>query len=151
MGWYVMALVDILPYLPKDHPGYSKLLTMLRANLAGLRKVQDPKTGRFYQVLNKGDRPDNWHESSSTGMFIYTMVSAVERKYVDRSYLITARKAWKGLQTMIEKDEKGGPVITEAVRGMEVQKDYAGYIGIPRLRNSTHGLMAIQLAASKME
>jgi len=42
-------------------------------------------------------------------------------------------------------------VFTEAVRGMGVQKDAAGYLAVPRLKNSTHGLMAAMIAASEME
>jgi hypothetical protein len=43
------------------------------------------------------------------------------------------------------------PVITEAVRGMGVQVDYDRYVGFEQLKNSTHGLMAVQLASSEME
>jgi hypothetical protein len=32
-----------------------------------------------------------------------------------------------------------------------VQKDAAGYLAVPRLKNSTHGLMAAMIAASEME
>jgi hypothetical protein len=34
---------------------------------------------------------------------------------------------------------------------MGVQKDAAGYLAVPRLKNSTHGLMAAMIAASEME
>jgi hypothetical protein len=42
-------------------------------------------------------------------------------------------------------------VFTEAVKGMGVQKDAAGYLAVPRLKNSTHGLMAAMIAASEMD
>jgi unsaturated rhamnogalacturonyl hydrolase len=151
MGWYVMALVDVLEVLPAAHPGRPKLLDLLRRNAEGLRNVQDPKTGLWFQVLDKGDRPDNWIEVSSSGMFTYALRKAVRLGYIDASYAAVADRAWKGLPAFIERDGQGRPVVTSVVKGMDVQADYAGYLGIPRLRNSTHGLMSMQLAASEME
>jgi rhamnogalacturonyl hydrolase YesR len=84
-------------------------------------------------------------------MFIYALRKAARLNYVDQSYTTVAKRAWKGLQSYVETDDKGMPAITEAVRGMGVQKDYERYVGFPRLKNSTHGLMGIQIASSEME
>ncbi len=151
MGWYVMALVDILELLPPEHPGYPKLTALLKQNVAGLAKAQDPKTGLWYQVLDQPTLPGNWHEHSGSGMFIYAIHKAVRLKFVDASYTAVVDRAWKGLQATFENDASGRPVFTSTVQGMGVQKDAAGYLAIPRLKNSTHGLMAAQVAASEME
>jgi rhamnogalacturonyl hydrolase YesR len=151
MGWYVMALVDILEQLPASHPGYPRLLELLRKNVAGLARVQDPKTGLWFQVLDKGSLRENWIETSSSGMFIYAIHKAVRLKLVEPSYGAIADRAWKGLQATFEQDAAGRPVFTGAVQGMGVQNDVAGYLKIPRLKNSTHGLMAAMIAASEME
>ena len=151
MGWYVMAMVDILERLPAAHPGYPRLLDLLKKNVAGLASVQDPKTGLWFQVLDQPSLTGNWLEHSSSGMFIYAIRKAVRLKLVDPKYGAVADRAWKGLQATFEKDAAGRPVFTEAVQGMGVQKDAAGYLAIPRLKNSTHGLMAVQIAASEME
>jgi unsaturated rhamnogalacturonyl hydrolase len=151
MGWYVMALVDILELLPQDHPGYPRLVTLLKQNVAGLARAQDPKTGLWFQVLDRPALAGNWLEHSSSGMFIYAIHKAVRLKLVEPSYGAVADRAWKGLQATFRQDAAGRPVFTGAVRGMDVQKDAAGYLAIPRLENSTHGLMAAQIAASEME
>jgi unsaturated rhamnogalacturonyl hydrolase len=151
MGWYVMALVDILELLPPAHPGYPRLLELLKKNVAGLAKVQDPKTGLWFQVLDQGALPGNWIETSSSGMFIYAIRKAIRLNLVDASYIGVAERAWKGLQGTFEQDAFGRPVFTGAVQGMGVQVDVAGYLKIPRLKNSTHGLMSVQIAASEME
>jgi rhamnogalacturonyl hydrolase YesR len=151
MGWYVMALVDILEQLPPTHPGYPRLLELLRKNVAGLARVQDPKSGLWFQVLDKGSLRENWIETSSSGMFIYAIHKAVRLKLVEPSYLPAAERAWTGLQATFEQDAAGRPVFTGAVQGMGVQNDVAGYLKIPRLKNSTHGLMAAMIAASEME
>jgi len=151
MGWYVMALVDILEQLPPTHPGYPRLLELLKKNVAGLARVQDPKTSLWFQVLDKGSLRENWIETSSSGMFIYAIHKAVRLKLVQPSYGAIADRAWKGLQATFEQDAAGRPVFTGAVQGMGVQNDVAGYLKIPRLKNSTHGLMAAMIAASEME
>jgi rhamnogalacturonyl hydrolase YesR len=151
MGWYVMALVDVLERLPAADPGYPKLLDLLRKNVAGLARVQDKKTGLWFQVLDKPGLAGNWIETSSSGMFVYAIRKAVRLKLVESSYRAVADRGWKGLQATFERDEAGAPVFTGAVQGMGVQNDVAGYLKIPRLKNSTHGLMAVQIAASEME
>jgi len=151
MGWYAMALVDMMEYLPKDHPGYGKFHGLLKDVVEGLKNVQDPKTGLWFQVLDQGGKPDNWIETSGSMMYIYAIKKAIRLKYIDTKYTAVADRAWQGLKSYIEADDKGMPVITEAVRGMGVQKNYERYVGFARLKNSTHGLMAVQLAASEME
>ncbi len=151
MGWYVMALVDILEHLRPSHPGHARLRGLLKQVVEGLARAQDPETGLWFQVLDQGGRRGNWIETSGSAMNIYAISKAVRLEYVDPGHRGIAERAWKGLQAYIETDEKGMPVITEAVRGMGVQESYERYIGFARLRNSTHGLMAVQLAASEME
>ena len=152
MGWFVMAMVDILEQLPPSHPGYPSLHELLKKNVAGLARVQDPKTGLWFQVLDQGaGLAGNWIETSSSGMFVYAIRKAVRLKLVEPSYLPVAERAWKGLQATFEQDAAGRPVFTGAVQGMGVQTDAAGYLKVPRLKNSTHGLMAVMIAASEME
>jgi unsaturated rhamnogalacturonyl hydrolase len=151
MGWYVMALVDILELLPASHPGYPRLHDLLKRNVAGLAAVQDQKTGLWFQVLDKPTLPGNWIETSSSGMFTYAIRKAIRLKLVEPSYLDATGKAWAGLQATFEQDAGGRPVFTGAVQGMGVQASAGDYLKIPRLKNSTHGLMSVQIAASEME
>jgi unsaturated rhamnogalacturonyl hydrolase len=144
-------MVDILEQLPPAHPGYPRLHDLLKQNVAGLARTQDPKTGLWFQVMDQPELAGNWIETSSSGMFIYAIRKAVRLKLVDASYLPIAERAWTGLQATFEQDASGRPVFTGAVKGMGVQKDAAAYLAVPRLKNSTHGLMAIMIAASEME
>src|SRR5690606_13510717 len=45
MGWYAMAIVDVLDYFPKDHPKQKELSKILRDMVTALQKVQDKETG----------------------------------------------------------------------------------------------------------
>ena len=87
---------------------------------------------------------------SGSGMFVYFLKVAVNRGYIDSSYLTVANKGWTGLQTKITTDSSGVPTITGAVPGLGVG-DYASYVSPAPVSNSSHGLCAILLAASEME
>jgi unsaturated rhamnogalacturonyl hydrolase len=151
MGWYVMALVDTLGDLPSSQTGRSDLMTILTGVAAGLKATQDAKTGLWYQVMDQGSKTDNWTETSGSGMFVYALKVAVNRGYIDSSYSAVADSGWKGLQAKVTTDASGVPTITGAVNGMNVQNNYAGYVGQKTLTNSSHGLCAILLAAAEME
>ncbi|MFB3903928.1 MAG: glycoside hydrolase family 105 protein [Acidobacteriota bacterium] len=151
MGWFAMALVDILKHLPGDHPGRPELIALLQKLAAGVKQTQDPESGLWYQVVDKGDRPDNWHETSGSGMFVYALNVGVEAGYLDRSYRQVAKKAWEGLKTRVSLGADGAPVVSDAVEGMGAQVNYANYVNKKRLQNSPHGLCAIMMAGSEME
>ena len=150
-GWFAMALVDILPYLPASHPERKAIETILGELARGLKRTQDADSGLWYQVLDKGHSAGNWQETSGTGMFVYALKRGVEQGDLPAEYLRVAERGWKGLKTKIVFEADGSPVITDAVEGMGVQVDYNAYIGKQTLRNSTHGLCAVLLAASQME
>ncbi len=151
MGWFAMALVDILKYLPADHPGRQEFLTILRKLAAGVKATQDPATGLWYQVVDKGSQPDNWHETSGSAMFIYAIKAGMDAGYLPRDYREVVNKAWGGLKSKVSFGADGAPVISDAVEGMGVQVNYANYVNKKRLQNSPHGLCAILMAGSEME
>jgi unsaturated rhamnogalacturonyl hydrolase len=152
LGWYAMALVDILPDVPADHAGRSELIAIFASLAAGLKATQDPATGLWFQVVDKGAMTDNWIETSGSAMFVYALKVGVNLGYIDASYLAVANRGWDGLKTKVTNDASGLPTINGAVQGLGVQNNYAGYINqLPTLSNSSHGLCAILLAAAEME
>ncbi len=55
IGWYVMAIVDVLDYIPENHKDRARIIEILNEVLDSLLKVQDEETGLWYQVLNEGN------------------------------------------------------------------------------------------------
>jgi unsaturated rhamnogalacturonyl hydrolase len=150
-GWFAMALVDILRFRPADHPGVPELMAILQKLAEGLKQTQDLRTGLWFQVMDQGNRPDNWLETSGSAMFVYALKLGVDNGYLDRSNLEVARKGWAGLRSRISFSSDGLPVISEAAGPMGVQVDYANYVNRPRLQNSPHALCAVLMAATQME
>lgn len=107
MGWYGMAIVDVLDYLPKEHPGHQKLIKYLNQYAEAIVKVQH-SSGTWYQVLDQGNRAGNYLESTGTAMFVYTLAKGTNKGYLPKKYMSTAKKGYEGmLKEFITIDEKG--------------------------------------------
>ena len=96
-GWYAMALVDVLDYLPLNHPGRIKVIEILQRLAEAIKNVQDPNSGDWWQVLDMGGRKGNYVESSATCMFVYTLAKAVRLGYIDKSYWEVVKKGYAGI------------------------------------------------------
>jgi unsaturated rhamnogalacturonyl hydrolase len=108
MGWYAMALVDVLDFLPQDHSKRPETIAIMDRLFAALAKYQDPRTGVWYQVVDLASREGNYLEATVSCMTVYAMAKAVRLGYVDAKYLDVARKGYQGiLDTFITTDDKG--------------------------------------------
>jgi len=108
MGWYAMALVDALPFIPKHEAGREKVLDILSNVAAQIKRTQDAKSGVWYQVLDESGKEGNYLEATVSTMFVYTLYKAVRLGYINRSYLDVAEKGYQGiLKTFITVDVNG--------------------------------------------
>lgn len=96
MGWYGMALVDILDLIPEDHSGRERLLGYLKHYAEAIIKYQDA-TGAWYQVLDMPDREGNYLEATGTCMFTYTLAKGVNKGYLSDVYMERAKKGYEGI------------------------------------------------------
>ena len=110
MGWYGMAIVDVLDFLPQNHPGRARLISYLNSYSEALVKVQDSKTGLWYQVLDKGGEKGNYLEASASSMFVYTFAKGARKGYLPTSYKTIAKKGYDGIIKNLISVEKDGTV-----------------------------------------
>ncbi len=141
IGWYGMATVDLLDVLPKNHPDRGKLIKIVHDLVAGLARYQDPKTGLWYQVVDKGKDPNNWLETSSSCMYIYITDVAVKRGYVSKKYKAMAERGYRGVMSKLSLGDDGLVNISDISEGTSVS-DLAYYYGRKRNVNDFHGLGA---------
>jgi len=121
MGWFGMALVDILDFMPYDHPKRKEIVDVMQKVADGIVKFQDKESGVWYQVVDQGDREGNYLESSASSMFVYFLYKAVRMGYLDDSYLEAAGNGYKGiLDNLIEENADGTISLTNccAVAGL---------------------------------
>ena len=114
MGWYAMAIVDALDFIPLHEEGRDSVLAILDNIAVQVKGLQSPE-GVWYQVLDKSGEPGNYLESSCSAMFIYTLFKAVRKGYLDESYLQVARRGYEGfLKEFVKVDGKGLVTVTKA-------------------------------------
>lgn len=96
IGWWFMALVDALEYIPQEHSGYADMIKWTKELAETLSKYQD-KNGLWYQVIDQPSRTGNFPEASVTTQCMYAYMKAVNKGYIDSQYRAIAEKAFKGL------------------------------------------------------
>lgn len=121
LGWYAMAFVDALEFIPEHEAGRDSMLIIYNKVAEQIKRLQDKKTGLWYQVLDRSGDPGNYLESSCSAMFVYSLLKGVQKGYIDQSYLKVAEKGYKGiLKHFIKVDHNGMVSITKvcAVAGL---------------------------------
>ncbi|AGA77191.1 glycoside hydrolase family 88/105 protein [Echinicola vietnamensis] len=158
MGWFVMAIVDVLDFMPQDHPDRARLIDMANNIAVGIKDFQDPQTGAWYQVTDQGDREGNYLEASGTGMFVYFLYKGVRKGYLPDSYLATADKGYNGLVNQFFNVEEDGTVsVTDvcSVAGLGGDGNRDGsfeyYISEPIKENDPKGTAPAVMASIEHE
>ena len=179
MGWYAMALVDTLDWFPKDHPQRAALIDALKRTMAATLKVQDAKTGLWWQVMDRPQhngplmqkQPDgsirfgkahsdngNYLEASASCMFTYALAKGVRMGYLPPSDQAPARRAWDGIQRQFLTTAPDDALIlhgTVKVGGLGGTPYRAGdfdyYIHEPVVDQDRKGVAAFLLAGSEIE
>lgn len=153
LGWYTVAILEILERLPKDHYAIERLKQIEVDLLRNLVKYQDPKTGMWFNVVDKIDREDNWVESSCTNLFIYSFAKAARMGVIDRNEVDgVIDKAYNGIVDKLYYDEEGYIVIDNVCMGTNIDSGtYEHYISRPKINNDLHGVGAFVLMCAEME
>ena len=151
MGWFGMATTEVLEYLPANHPQRQQLIDIITFLSAGWARWQDPATGRWFQVVNRGDRSDNWTETSCSSMYTYVMSRGIERGYLPADqYRAVVAKGYAGVQQKVTKGGDGRTNIADITEGTNVG-NYSYYINRQRITNDKHGLGAYLIMAEQLQ
>ena len=106
LGWYVMALVDVLPHIPVNINGRTSLISLLSSIVEALPEYADPVSGMWYQVLERPGAEGNYLEATCSAMFVYAMLKGCRYGYLD--CLEYAKESYlKLLDTFVTYDEEG--------------------------------------------
>jgi unsaturated rhamnogalacturonyl hydrolase len=158
MGWYMMALVDALPFYPQNDQGRATLIGILNRTAQAVARVQNPHTGLWYQVLDKPGEKGNYFESSAACMFAYAFQKGVRLGYLPAQYSANASRAWKGIQDrFVQTGTNGSITLTGTVKAVGLggtpyrDGSYDYYVHAPVGDNDPKGIGAFLLAASEME
>lgn len=157
MGWYAMALVDVLDHFPKDHPERTKLIAYLQKLAPVLVKYQDA-SGCWWQILDKANEKGNYLEASASCMFTYALAKGVRMGYLNAAFLPAAQKGFQGiLQNFISTDTNGKIHLEKTVSvgglGGDPYRDgsYAYYLSEPLRKDDLKGVGPFMQAALEIE
>jgi unsaturated rhamnogalacturonyl hydrolase len=156
IGWYGMAMVDVLDFLPADHPARPEIIATLRKLADGVVKHQDPASELWFQVMDQPGRQGNYLEATASSMFVYTLAKAINHGYLDKSYLLPVVRGYEGiLKRLIKTDALGRVTLTQccSVAGLGYGRDgsYAYYVKEPVVENDLKGVGPFILAGIEMQ
>ena len=156
LGWFSMALVDVLDYIPETHQNHSQILYILNDLLKTIKKYQDD-SGLWYQIIDLNERSGNYLETSCSAMFVYATAKALNEGYIDQSFQQVALKGYHGIiSKKIVADDKGislTGICSVAGLGGDPYRDgsFQYYISEPIVANDLKGVGPFIMAGLQME
>ncbi|RKL67175.1 glycosyl hydrolase [Salipaludibacillus neizhouensis] len=161
VGWYVMALVDILELLEDQDVNSDELKDLLKESVDGMLRYQH-HSGLWYQVVEYSGRKGNYLETSGTGMLSYGILKGVRLGYLSDAYTKYGVDAFDGMVNEYLTENNGevlfGGICKSAGLGthpeLGVVRDgsYDYYInGEPIVINNGHGVAPLLMAYNEMK
>lgn len=162
-GWYAMALVDTLDFLPPTHPEVDRINDVLRRVADGIVRWQDPASGLWWQVTDQGDRAGNYLEATGSSMFVYALAKGINRGYLPREkYLPAVLRGYAGLiRDFIRTDADGRVNLTHCCevaglgytnsKGRARDGSFEYYVSEPVIDNDLKGVGPFILAGLEVQ
>ncbi len=157
MGWYGMAMVDVLDHFPINHPGRDSIVKILNRYAVAVLSVQDQNSGVWLDILDKPNEPKNYKEASASSMFVYTLLKGIRKGYLPSTYLPAAKKGYTGLLKEFFKSDHGVAALqgTVSVSGLGGNPYRDGsfnyYMSEPVVENDPKGVGAFIQCSVEME
>ena len=153
MGWYAMALVDVLDRMPASDPQRAAMEGLTRRVLIAIARYQDPATGLWWQVMDKGGAKGNYLEASASCMFVYALAKGLRMDVLPLGFEANVKRGWAGIQSHFVKPDGTftGTVKVAGLGGNPYRSGtYEYYIGEPVGDNDAKGVGAYLLALSEI-
>jgi unsaturated rhamnogalacturonyl hydrolase len=158
MGWYMMALADVLEIMPMKQARRGELVAIYNRLAKAIVRYQDPASGVWWQVTNKANQPGNYLESSATAMFVFGLAKGMRLGCLDRSFASATNKAWNGMiKEFVQNDSSGIYHYLHAVAGAGLggtpyrDGSYEYYISEPKRDDDLKAIGPFMQACVEME
>jgi unsaturated rhamnogalacturonyl hydrolase len=156
LGWFTMGVVDVLDFMPEDHPQHPAIVEIFQNMMASIAQGQDAAGGVWYQVLDRAGQEGNYLEASGSCMFVYSTAKGVRKGYLGARFMDVARRGYAGiLKNFITVDEQGLVDLNRICRVAAFDNgsdgSYRYYINQPVVSNDFKGVGPFILASVEME
>jgi len=98
MGWFAMALVDVLEIIPEEETELRAPLLQIVTELAvSLELTIDSEHKTWWQIMDMPSKTGNYRESSASSMFVYFLAKALNNGYLPERYHAFVLDAYQGI------------------------------------------------------
>lgn len=110
VGWYLLALVEVLQLFPTSHPGHDRLLGYLQSLCDAIVAAQDERTKGWWLIMTPGTEGawGNYIESSGSSMFVAGLMKALRLGFIEGRQYRQSALAGYDLMTRTFARESGG-------------------------------------------
>lgn len=150
LGWFPAAILDMLDVFPREYPGYGELERIFLDLIPPIVRFQDPGSGLWYQVIDRGDDPRNWSETSCSALFLYSLAKGIRTGRLGPEYAGHLIRGLRGIMGKTSRDENGYLHVNDICIGTGIG-DYQFYLDRPRSTDDLHGVGAFVLACVEAE
>ena len=157
MGWYAMALVDVIPMLPEGE-GRETLERLLNRVFTALALFRDPASGMWYQVLDRPGEKGNYLEATCSVMFAYALLKGTRLDLLEDITREDARRVYEEVLKAFVRTDAEGLVNLDSccevagLGGKTMRRgDYDYYINEPVRSNDPKGIGPLVWAALEYE
>lgn len=84
-GWFIMALIDVYEII-EEEKHRKQIRELIKKVTDGLLQYIDKESNMFWQVVDKGNQPGNYLETSGSLMIAYSILKSVRLNALDESY-----------------------------------------------------------------
>ena len=147
IGWYAVAIMDVLDYLPENHPRRQEFISAGLDIINALVRFQDEESGLWFQIVDKGEKKDNWLETSCSSLYTYAIAKAIKKGFLHKSYSKYIKRAYEGIIKSLD-FEGENLIISNICVGTGIG-DYDFYIQRPTVKNDLHGMGAFILMCTE--
>lgn len=148
IGWYAVAILDILEYLPEEHPRRADFIQAEIDIIHAIVHYQDEKTGLWCQVVDRTSDPDNWFETSCSCLYTYALSKGIKMDILDDTYEKYMHRGYQGVIDTLTFDDEGNLFVNKVCVGTGIG-DYQFYLQRPVVQNDLHGMGAFLLMCTE--
>lgn len=156
MGWFVMAIIDVIEAMDEQmFYEYKYLMTMFKEAIDALIQVQSA-TGMWYQLLDLEETEGNYLETSASAIIAYAILKGVRLEVLPAKYSQYGEKAFYDIcdRYLSEDDGRlslGGICLVAGLGGKEMRDGSVGYyLSEPIVRDEAKGVAPFLLCFTEL-
>lgn len=157
IGWFAVALADLLDILPREKT--ARLREIFTELAAGADRWADPESGLYWQVVDQGGREGNYLETSGSSMLAYAMLKGARLGVLGKEYAAKGEKTFRGIVDRYLSFTDGelnlGGICLVAGLGPENNRrrdgSYEYYISEPVVQNDAKGVAPFLLCYTEIK